>query len=119
MTMSMHSSSRFAIASMAVAGLLAQQVFIPVSMEELCGMSDVIVDGTIAQVKMARVAQGKLETPVEIAISAVLKGPGELKTLELIEPGGKSGIREEVYFNQIVPAAGERYILFLKKDGDA
>jgi len=101
--------------------VLAQQVFVPVSVEELCGMSDVIVDGSVAAVARARPNRdGKLETPVEITIAAVLKGPASLKKLTLIEPGGKesekSGAREEVYFGQIIPHAGERYVLFLVRD---
>ena len=81
-------------------------------------MSDVIVDGTVTRVYMPRVSSvGKLETPVGIKVTRILKGPASLTALQLIEPGGKdSGGREEVYFGQIIPNAGERYILFLRRD---
>ena len=111
-------------AAVTLAGLaaLAQQVFVPVSVAELCGMSDVIVDGTVARIGPARSnATGKLETPVEIAVTTVLKGPAGLKTIELIEPGGKQPAtsqgpgRDEVYFAQVIPGKGERYVLFLKR----
>jgi hypothetical protein len=98
--------------------LAAQPTFVPVSVEELCGRSDAIVDAVVSTVGAARANEtGKLETPVEIAISTVLKGPPALKKLTLIEPGGKLGQREEVYFNQLIPAAGGRYILFLRQTG--
>jgi hypothetical protein len=103
---------------LAVPVVQAQQLFVPVSVAELCSMSDIIVDGTVTRVYMPRVSSvGKLETPVEIKITSTMKGPAGLKTVQLIEPGGKdpSG-REEVYFGQIIPNAGERYILFLRRD---
>jgi hypothetical protein len=95
----------------------AQQLFVPVSVAELCGMSAVIVDGTVARVDPARAnADGKLETAVQITVSQGIKGAETIKSLTLIEPGGKLGAREEVYFGQIIPNVGERYILFLKRD---
>jgi hypothetical protein len=84
-------------------------------MEELCGMSDVIVDGRVARVDAAQSIGEKLETPVHISVTQVLKGPA-LQSLLLIEPGGKLGARDEVYFNQIIPKVGERNVLFLKRE---
>lgn len=113
-------SRRFVfVLGLAIGGLWAQPAFVPVSLEELCGMSDVIVDATVDRLEPTRLNSArKLETPVAIAVTAVLKGPAGLKTLELVEPGGKIGARNEVYYGQLIPKQGERYVLFLKlEDG--
>ena len=102
------------VLGLTIGSLWAQPAFIPVSIEELCGMSDVIVDATVDRVEPTRLnVARKLETPVAIAVTTVLKGPAGLKTLELIEPGGKIGTRNEVYYGQLIPKEGERYVLFL------
>ena len=109
----------FAFVALAAAIAWAQPVFVPVSVAELCGMSDVIVDATVTRIAPARTAITRnLETPVDFSIAQVFKGPAELKSATVIEPGGKIGTRQEVHYNQIIPEAGGRYILFLKRAAD-
>ena len=99
--------------------VLAQPVFVPVSVAELVGMSDVIVDAKVDTINAARVGLSRnLETPVDFAVAQVLKGPADLKNVIVVEPGGKMGTRQEVHYNQIIPEAGGRYVLFLKRSAD-
>jgi hypothetical protein len=95
----------------------AQAVYMPVSMVELVEQSNLIVVGTVSAVGGGiRQRGGKIETPVEVQVERPLKGP-VLTTIVVMEPGGKTAEGEEILFNQVIPAKGEKFVLFLKTHG--
>jgi len=93
----------------------------PQSLEQMVKRADVIVDGRVESIFPGRLRQvndpSSVETDTLFAVDRVLKGRSELlRSLVIIQPGGKYGDLEVVVDDETPLKAGERHILFLLYD---
>jgi len=93
----------------------------PQSLEQMVKEADVIVDGRVESIFPGRLRQindpGSVETDTLFTVDRVLKGkPETLRSIVVIQPGGKYGDLEVLVDDETPLKAGDRHILFLYYD---
>ncbi len=87
------------------------------SLVGLIKAADVVIDGTVQSVLPARQPSAStLETDARIAIGSVIKGPLVNNQIMVSQMGGVVGPLKIVPQQYDLMKAGERYVLFLKRD---
>ena len=93
----------------------------PQSLKDLVKAADVIVEGRVDSIFPGRLREvndpGSVETDTLFMVDRVLKGkPESLRSLVVIQMGGKYGDVEVIIENETPLKIGEQHILFLNYD---
>jgi hypothetical protein len=97
-------------------------LFDPHSLEDLVNKADLVIDGFVDSVALARFRvpniPGTLETDVTLRINRTIRGVDQsnLGRIVVAEAGGKRGDLEVVTPQNTLMQVGERYVFFLVRD---